>query len=48
MTHRIFSGNSTENREELIIPYLQALADFREKVRKMAKEQKNLDILAVL
>ncbi|KAI1715685.1 tRNA synthetases class I (C) catalytic domain-containing protein [Ditylenchus destructor] len=40
------NGNSTENREELIIPYLQALADFREKVRKMAKEQKNLDILA--
>uniref|UniRef100_A0A915CWW8 Cysteine--tRNA ligase, cytoplasmic n=1 Tax=Ditylenchus dipsaci TaxID=166011 RepID=A0A915CWW8_9BILA len=39
------NGNSTEDREELIMPYLYALSDFRKNVRVMAKEHKNINIL---
>uniref|UniRef100_A0A915PWB8 Cysteine--tRNA ligase, cytoplasmic n=1 Tax=Setaria digitata TaxID=48799 RepID=A0A915PWB8_9BILA len=36
---------STTSKEELLMPYLTALADFRENVRKVACEQKTVDIL---
>lgn len=42
-----FSGNIAENREELVMPYLQALSEFREKIREIAREKKVIDILDV-
>jgi len=41
------AGLGAETKEELIMPYLTALADFREKVRTAAREQKNVNILQV-
>uniref|UniRef100_A0A7E4W012 Cysteine--tRNA ligase, cytoplasmic n=1 Tax=Panagrellus redivivus TaxID=6233 RepID=A0A7E4W012_PANRE len=43
-----FGSESTSdgvNKEELLMPYLTALADFRETVRASARTQKNTDIL---
>ncbi|KAH7729373.1 cysteine--tRNA ligasecytoplasmic [Aphelenchoides avenae] len=39
------NGNIAENREELVMPYLQALSEFREKIREIAREKKVIDIL---
>jgi hypothetical protein len=44
----IFSAQSSTDRESVLMPYLEALAQFRESVRAMAREQKNTNILKVV
>uniref|UniRef100_A0AC34GP63 Cysteine--tRNA ligase n=1 Tax=Panagrolaimus sp. ES5 TaxID=591445 RepID=A0AC34GP63_9BILA len=39
------ASGGCENKEELLMPYLSALATFRENVRNMARTAKNSDIL---
>ncbi|KAE9556057.1 hypothetical protein FO519_000691 [Halicephalobus sp. NKZ332] len=39
------TGTDTGDKEELLMPYLNALANFRENVRNMARTAKNKDIL---
>jgi hypothetical protein len=43
-----FSGESSIDREAVLMPHLEALADFRQSVRTMAREHKNINILKVL
>lgn len=43
----IFSPECSTDREAILMPHLEALADFRESVRTMAKEHKNVNILQV-
>lgn len=38
---------SITSKEELLMPYVTALVDFRENVRKVAREQKITEILEV-
>lgn len=40
-----FSGASTNDREAIVMPFLEILAQFREVVRSEARLQKNIDIL---
>jgi len=39
------SQGASSNTEELVLPYLSAFADFRENVRKVARRQKEREIL---
>lgn len=44
----IYSENwSSHNKEEIVMPYLKALIDFREEVRKCARTEKNITMLKV-
>ena len=41
----IDASGDCANKEELLMPYLTALANFREDIRNMARVAKNIDIL---
>ncbi|XP_071954766.1 cysteine--tRNA ligase, cytoplasmic-like [Antedon mediterranea] len=41
----IAGGTQNANVEETVMPYLQTLSEFRGQVRKIAREQKSMDIL---
>lgn len=44
----IYSENlSAHNKEEIVMPYLKALIDFREEVRTCARAEKNIAMLKV-
>ena len=44
----IYSENwSSHNKEEIVMPYLKALIDFREEVRTCARAEKNIAMLKV-
>lgn len=44
---RLTEGSSTMEKEEILMPYLNALVNYREQVRKIAKEHKVVEILEV-